>query len=54
MNKMESAKKEEMMQGTSYYPNSVDFYRGLLHTKLILSMVVHGLLTNSLYAAVHP
>ena len=25
MNKMESAKKEEMMQGTSYYQNSVDF-----------------------------
>jgi hypothetical protein len=25
MNKMESAKKAEMMQGTSYYQNSVDF-----------------------------
>ena len=40
MNKMESAKKEEMMQGTSYYQNSVDFYRGLLQGKEFLPIII--------------
>jgi hypothetical protein len=40
MNKMESAKKAEMMQGTSYYQNSVDFYRGLLQGKEFLPIII--------------
>ena len=40
MNKMESAKKAEMMQGTSYYQNSVDFYRGFLQGKEFLPIII--------------
>ena len=35
------------MQGTSYYQNSVEFYRGLLQTKLSLSIVVMQMHTHT-------